>query len=355
MVAFTPGGAELGTELANKLRGRGCMCTLAVPLSVARAVAGRFQMYNTGAQKLEFEVFTSLNDWTASMFKSSDALIFIGASGIAVRAIAPYVRDKFTDPAVLSVDELGDFVVPLLSGHAGGGNTLAREVSKLVGATAVISTGTDVKGIFAVDVWAGENGFAIGDRQAAKHISAALLRGEEVYFDSDFPVEGELPDGIHYLDKGGSKELGFCITLDSGKNLFQETLKLYPRIITLGIGCRRGIRAEEIEDAASNALADAGMPWVAVSQVASIDIKAEEEGLLEFCGKKKLGLTLYTAEQLGRVRGDFTASEFVMGVTGVDNVCERAAAASGGRLLLKKRRSGGVTVAVSAGPCTVRF
>ena len=111
-----------------------------------------------------------LNDWAREMFASMDALIFIGATGIAVRAIAPLVQDKFYDPAVLVMDELGQFCILLLSGHVGGANELAETISQLTGSQAVITTATDVNHQFAVDVFARKNGLKIADRELAKEI-----------------------------------------------------------------------------------------------------------------------------------------------------------------------------------------
>ena len=114
---------------------------------------------------------------TGPLFAWADALVFVGAAGIAVRSIAPYVRDKRTDPAVLCVDELGQFVIPLLSGHIGGANALARRLAAALDAVAVVTTATDVNHKFSVDAWAAENGLFIGSMAAAKAVSAAILEG----------------------------------------------------------------------------------------------------------------------------------------------------------------------------------
>ena len=128
-------------------------------------------------------------------FSEMDALIFVGAAGIAVREIAPYVRDKRTDPAVLGLDERANFVIPLLSGHIGGANALARRLAAALGATAVVTTATDVNGKFSVDTWAAEHGCAISDMGGAKQISAEILE-HSVPVCSDFPIQGPLPDGL---------------------------------------------------------------------------------------------------------------------------------------------------------------
>ena len=119
-------------------------------------------------------------------FSSMDALIFVGACGIAVREIAPYVKSKKTDPAVVCIDEAGRFVIPLLSGHIGGANALAVELAEKLGATAVVTTATDVRGKFSVDAWAARHGCAISDMGLAKVVSAAILE-EDIPLCSQFP------------------------------------------------------------------------------------------------------------------------------------------------------------------------
>ncbi len=128
-------------------------------------------------------------------FSSMDALIFIGACGIAVREIAPYLVSKKTDPAVICIDEKMQFVIPLLSGHIGGANDLTRRLAGALGASAVITTATDVNGKFAVDAWAAKNGCAIASMPLAKKVAAEILE-HDVPLVSEFPVRGALPNGI---------------------------------------------------------------------------------------------------------------------------------------------------------------
>jgi len=148
------------------------------------------------ADELGIEAYESLAAWTAERFSRDDALVYVGATGIAVRAIAPHVRDKFSDPAVVSVDEAGAFAVPLLSGHVGGANDLARAVAAVTGGQAVVSTATDVNGLFAVDEWAARNNLAIVERSVAKQVSAALLEGRAVGFFTDESLSWDVPAGV---------------------------------------------------------------------------------------------------------------------------------------------------------------
>ena len=150
---------------------------------------------------------------TGPLFAWADALVFVGAAGIAVRSIAPWVRDKRTDPAVLCVDELGRFVVPLLSGHIGGANALALRLAEELGAVPVVTTATDVNGRFSVDAWAARQGLFLDSMKAAKAVSAAILEGP-VPLCCDFPVEGELPPGVV---RGDSGAVGVCVSWQIGR------------------------------------------------------------------------------------------------------------------------------------------
>lgn len=337
LTAFTSRGAELAGRLAKGLTEDGHSCSLWVPERLAP---------ETGLPG-----YRSLGPWTGERFADSDALLFVGASGIAVRAIAPYVRDKFTDPAVVSVDETGRFAVPLLSGHVGGANDLARLVARRTGGTAAVSTATDVNGRFAVDQWAREQGFFLDGREGAKRVSAALLAGISVGVESDFPIQGPLPQGV----VEGPAEAGIALTLDPEKRPFPHTVRLIPPVLHLGIGCRRGTPAATIAKAVEGVFRSRHLSLKGVAAVCSIDLKKDEAGLLAFCQGLGLPLTTYSAGELSAVPGDFTPSPFVHGVTGVDNVCERAAVRRGGSLIVPKQAGEGVTVAVSQVPLTIRF
>lgn len=283
-------------------------------------------------------------------FLEADALIFVSSCGIAVREIAPFVRDKRRDPAVVCLDELGRFVIPLLSGHIGGANALAGSLAEKLGATAVITTATDIHGKFSVDTWAAEGGYAISDMKTAKAVAAAILEGE-VPLKSDFSIVTELPPGVI---PGSGGELGIYITCRMTEP-FGNTLRLIPKALRLGIGCRKGVQPETISRAVDEVLRENGLDPQGVKCVASIDLKAQEPGLLEFCRERGLPAEFYTPAELMDVPGHFAPSEFVRGVTGVDNVCQRAAMLGAETLLVEKTACGGVTVAVAAEHWEVRF
>lgn len=291
-----------------------------------------------------------LPEFVGTLFQEADALVFVGACGIAVRAIAPHVRDKRTDPAVVAVDELAQFVIPLLSGHIGGANALAVRLADALGATAAVTTATDINRRFSVDAWAAEQGLFIDSMKAAKAVSAAILEGP-VPLTSDFPMGTELPTGV-VSGEGGP--VGICISWRRSTP-FETTLLLVPKVVRLGIGCRRGTSLEAIRTLVDLVLEENGIHPQAVRLAASIDLKKDEQGLLAFCRERGWPVEFYTASQLEAVEGDFTPSDFVRRTTGVDNVCERAAALGGGKLIVKKTARDGVTVAAAVEHWEVRF
>ncbi len=283
-----------------------------------------------------------LAEFTGPAFAWADALLFVGAAGVAVRAVSPHLRGKTADPAVLAMDETEKFVVPLLSGHAGGANALARRLAEGLGGTAVLTTATDAEGRFSPDAWAAERGLAVSSVSAAKAVSAAILEGD-VPMLCEFPISGALPGGVVL---GADGPVGIYIGCRE-VNPFGTTLRLIPRVLRLGLGCRRGTRARDIEAAVVRVLEEHRIDRRAIRLAASIDLKKDEPGLLEFCGNWALPVEFYSAGELKAVPGEFTSSAFVEKAAGVDNVCERAAALGAARLTVKKTALGGVTAALA--------
>lgn len=307
-------------------------------------------------------VTESVKEWTGKRFADSDAIIFVGACGIAVRSIAPFLKSKKTDPAVVVVDEMGTYVVSLLSGHLGGANELTEKIAKITQGEAVITTATDLNQKFAVDVFAKKNECQISDMKLAKDISAALLADEEVGFETDFFYIGEIPRELSYSNVwNGEPEIGIFVTIHDRERIYKHTLYLIPRIVTVGVGCKKGTSKETVEKVIRRACEEISVFPAAVAQVASIDLKKEEEGILEYCKERNLPFLTYTAEELKKAEGTFTASGFVEEVTGVDNVCERAAVlgsstdGKAGRLIGEKYAQDGVTAALAVKEWRVKF
>ena len=235
--------------------------------------------------------------------------------------------------------------MPLLSGHLGGANALARALAKACGAVPVITTATDINGLFAVDLWAKAQNCAVLEPERIKRVSGALLAGQTVRYWSPWPVAGEIPAGVKKADAPEAADFALTLTPQG------EALHLVPRIGVLGVGCRRGTTAQQLEEAFAAFCAASGLSPAAVCAAASIDLKKDEPGLAAFCKAHGWPITFYPADELRAVPGQFTPSAFVASVTGVDNVCERSAVkASGGMLLLPKTAGGGVTLALAVRP-----
>ena len=297
--------------------------------------------------------FTSHKSVCADMgeiFAENDALIFVCACGIAVRDVAPYLKNKIVDPAVLVLDDQGKFVIPILSGHIGGSNALAHHIAEKIGAIPVITTATDGVGKFSCDTWAVTHGCAISSMKTAKDISAAILTAD-VPVSSEFALPETLPSGLTACDSG---DLGIFIGIHTDLP-YSSTLRLIPRIVTLGIGCRRDTPMETIYAAVKETLANHRIDTRAVSQIASIDVKADEAGLLGCAKVLKAPAVFYTADELNAVPGEFAESEFVRKTVGVGNVCERAVVCGGGTLIIPKTAKDGVTVAAAVKEWRIEF
>lgn len=282
--------------------------------------------------------FDNLSALVRKTFYDSDALIFVGACGIAVRAIAAHIKSKMTDPAVLVIDEKCKYVVPILSGHIGGANDLSIKVAELTGAVPVITTATDINGKFAVDVFAAKNNLYIGDMEIAKLISAEILQEHKIGLYSDFGLKNT-PDIF-----SENAELGICISYDGEKKPFAKTLNLIPKNVVLGVGCRRD--AADIAAFVQDFLAEQKISREAVCAVASIDLKKKERAIINLAKDLDVPFLTYTADELAGLDGDFTSSEFVKNTVGVDNVCERSVAASGAEVTVKKTAKDGATLAL---------
>lgn len=324
--AFTRRGCEAALEIRQILQPRECRL-----ITMAKFEQPEFESY-----------VPPLAEYTKPIFRWADILIFVGSAGVAVRAVAPWVKDKKTDPAVLVVDEGKQFVISLLSGHIGGANEAARHLAEELRAIPVITTATDVNSRFSVDTWASRQGLTISSMKAAKAVSAAILE-EDVPLVCDFPIRGTLPSGVV---PGETGKVGIYVGYRN-KQPFAVTLRLIPRVLRLGIGCRKGISEEAIARAVTAVCQREGIAEEAICAVGSIDLKAEEPGLLAYCRHKKLPVKFYTAEELRRVPGEFPASGFVSSVTGVDNVCQRAAMLGAQTCIAEKTAMDGVTVALA--------
>lgn len=302
-----------------------------------------------------------LSDWTGKRMKERHPLLFIGACQIAVRAIAPWVSDKLFDPPVLVMDERGNHIIPLLSGHIGGANALADKLSERLGAKAVITTATDIEGRFAVDLFAKKNSLHIANRDGIAKVSAKVLAGEEI----KVAVEPEhvrteekmqLPEGLQLVS--GALRENADVVISSQRPEKMPLLFLQSKEYVIGMGCRRGKEKEKIGALIEKTLKEAGITKSQVFALASIDCKKEEEGFLTWTKEAGVLFLVYPAKELMELKGRFCHSEFVEKQVGADNVCERAALKAcreGGVLVYEKHAEDGMTIAVAKREWSVTF
>lgn len=302
-----------------------------------------------------------LTEWTGEQMKKRRSLLFIGACGIAVRAIAPFLTDKLNDVPVLVMDEQGRFVIPVLAGHVGGANELAVSLAERMGSTPVITTATDLNHCFAVDLFARRNALHIVNKDGIAKVSSRILAGEEVtmaveeghFREEEAGIPGEkrlleeinVPEGIRLVSTESLADV-LVAPASYGQG---RLLTLRPKEYVIGIGCKRGKAAEQIDHFVHKVLKESGISMEQVAAFTSIDRKKDEEGILWMSSHYGIPFVTYSAEELQQVEGTFHASEFVKSQVGVDNVCERAAlrfSGPDGILITGKQAEDGITAAI---------
>lgn len=336
IVSFTARGHRLNRTLAQRLHKQDESCM-------------SFGFYKYICE--EVVPFEDLKGLIEELFYHQEAILFIGACGIAVRSIAPFLKGKDKDPAVLVMDECQAHIIALLSGHLGGANTWCQYLATLTGADPVITTATDQHHVFAVDLFAKANQLVIRDVKTIKEVSARLLHGEGIGYRSYLPWEGQLPS--LFLQTTQLKEdVPVCgIVISEKKNIkpFEITCQLVPKDLVLGIGCRKGKDDRAIAAFIKEVFERHDLLEERILKLVSIDLKKGELGILQVAKNYGVPFETYDVPTLQQAKGAFTASPFVTQVVGVDNVCERAAVvgSQGGELLMKKIAKEGMTLAIT--------
>lgn len=332
--AVTEKGAALGSKLAAALPARlYALSRLGVP---------------------DARPFASLATLMAEAFARHRAHIFICACGIAVRSIAPHLRDKTSDPAVVSLDDTGHFAVSLLSGHLGGANDLARRVADLTGAVPVITTATDAAGAPAIELLARDLGLGLDNPVATRRINAALASGQPVAVFDPLGLftltDARTPAHFEWVADPGQVAPDTPLVLVDWRigEATPTRLFLRPRVLTAGVGCRRGTPAADILSLLDHVCRERRLAPGSLAALASIEAKRDEVGLLEAARTLGLDIQFFSAGQLAGVSVPHP-SAVVAKHMGVGSVCEAAAilATGGGRLLAPKTRTGFSTVAIA--------
>lgn len=320
VIAMTSGGRKLAARLVPELPG-------AVLESPASGIAATM----------------------AAFWREYDGFVMIMAAGIVVRAAAPLLGDKRTDPAVVVVDEHGRFAVSLLSGHLGGGNELARRVADILGGQAVITTASDVLGLVPLDLWARSQDLVPRDGKTMLRAGALLVNNGLLRVYSEVPAAA-LPPGLVAAARSAEADL----VISSRTDWPAGTLVLHPRELVVGVGCNRGTPVHEFAAALDEVLAARSLSRLAVRNLASLDLKHDEEGLREFAATHGWEIVFYTKEELNRVAG-ITVSPAALKATGAQGVAEPAALLSARTdiLLMEKKKWPNLTLALAKAKFTL--
>jgi len=278
-------------------------------------------------------------------------LIFIMATGIVIRVIAPLIKDKITDPAVVVLDEKGTFVISLLSGHIGGANELAREIANYIRAQPVITTASDVQGKLSLDIWAIEKKLYIEDFEKLKKLSAKIVDGEKIKVYTEYPfMKNQIPEEFEPVNTVTKAELIISHRIIKSKALF-----LRPGNLFVGIGCNRGTTKKEINEMISEVFRKEKLSFHSIKSLATIDLKKDEKGVIEFARDNNLAIDFFTKDELNNAVGAYNMkkSKTVEKATGVVAVAEPAAILSAKKLsnncilIIPKEKRRNVTLAVA--------
>lgn len=284
----------------------------------------------------------------------NDALIFIGATGIAVRMIAPYIKHKTKDPAVIVIDDSSNFVISLLSGHIGGANELSLEIANIIGATPVITTASDNRGIEAIDLFAQKNNYHMENLKTITDITGKMVDGKKIGFFSEDKHIINYPNLVveNDLDKLiNNKELdGLIIVtsekIDKDKITIAHTI-LRPKNLNVGIGCRRGMPKERIVGAVKDLFKELNLSTKSIKSFATVEVKKDELGIIQASEYFNAGLKIFSLEEIGKVDYKFNKSDFVKKTIGVYSVAEPSAYLLGGEFLSMRTTHEGITLSVT--------
>ncbi|MCR5847584.1 MAG: cobalt-precorrin 5A hydrolase [Lachnospiraceae bacterium] len=307
----------------------------------------------------------SVYEWSEKRFKEKIPVVFIGAMGIAVRAIAPSIKSKLEDIPVIVIDEKAEYVIPVLSGHVGGANDIAGKIAEALNARAVITTATDVNKRFSVDVFAVKNNLHIVNKDGIAKVSSKILNGQtiNIFIKKENIKKFVVSEYVNVITDREWKNINADLSQKADVLITEEyedlgqSLTLIPRNLVLGIGCKKGKSFDEIEAFVREVFEREGLDLNRIGLIASVDIKKEEDGIVKFSEKYKIPFVTFTSEELSELEGDFEESDFVMENVGVGNVCERSAvkASENDVLLVGKTKGNGITMAVSKKNWSVDF
>ncbi|MDO9566141.1 MAG: cobalt-precorrin 5A hydrolase [Candidatus Desulfaltia sp.] len=304
-----------------------------------------------------FKGFQHFQARVHKVFHDYEGHIFIMATGIVVRVIAPLLQDKIHDPAVVVIDEKAQYVISLLSGHLGGANDLAQKVAKILGATPVITTATDVHGVKAFDTAAVEKDLCIENPDSIKVLNLALLENKKIYLIDPMKVISPFYENIPFIEifedvlpiRGNIEKDPAVYVGDQLATPRAGFLVMRPASLVAGIGCNRGTDFQELKDGLETVFEKFKLSMKSLRNLATIELKKDEEGLIKLGETLNIPIHYFSSKELSSIKGLENPSQMVKKYTGTEGVCEAAVllSAAAERLLIPKQILKNMTVAVA--------
>ncbi len=318
VLAITEGGKQLGARIAKEME---------------------------GAKLLDFEKKIAVI--LAENWQQYDGFICIMATGIVIRAIAPLIKDKAKDPCVVVMDQKGQFAISLLSGHLGGGNELAERAAAISGGDPVITTASDTLGLVSLDLWARECHLT-ATKDTFTRASSELVNQGSLELYSEVKIQ-RLPQGLKQTENLENANIILSHRLQK-----EGCLVFYPQNIVVGVGCNRGTPLEEFEEALQELFQELGFSPLAIRNLASIDVKNDETGLLAFAEKNSWHIDFFAKEEINAL-SNIEISHAALKAVGAKGVAEPTALLSAQNTLLlsRKKKWQNITMAVAQASFTL--
>ena len=289
-------------------------------------------------------------------YSKYNGIIFISASGIAVRLILPYIKDKHRDLPILVIDDMGKFCISLLAGHVGGANELASDISDFLGAIAVITTASDNRGFQAIDKFAKDNNYYINNKKDLTKVMAMMVNGKKIGLLANSKNNIDYSNFINLksLDllkqSNAYKDIEAIIIIEEDiekPDIDLPYIKLKKKDINIGVGCKKGISSDRIIKAIKDEMDKMNISSDRIRAMGTIEVKKNEKGLIEAAKYFKCPLKIFLIKEVLAIEDMFEKSDFVKSTIGVYSVSEPAAYLLGGELLVRKARHDGITISIS--------
>lgn len=344
IICPSPKGKEIALKLKESFNGR---------LYIKENNLSQDQINNW---KSEINTFVygedfSLKTITKEAMNNSEGIIFVSSTGIAVRAIAPFLEGKDKDPGIVVVDLSCKYAINILSGHLGGGNELTYKVSEILNSMPIITTASDNLGLIAPDILAKENNLIIEDLKKAKYMAALLIDKKIIGIKDDYNII-KISNGYEKIQclREDCIWITHCLKSSNNEDVektdYSRILRLIKKDIVLGIGCRKGTTYEKLYDFVNANLIKYNLDIRAVSCIVSVDIKANEEGIIKLAKKINCPFKTFSKDEIKTVQDKYDKSEFVFKTLGITGVCEPSVDLAGAEVIISKIKHEGMTLAI---------